>query len=83
MTRELVDSLQKLTASTEFNLIEMSIIDEDIRLIARFFTDGTNMCQYVNHEEPRYFLLRLKLFVTVAQPLIGEKSSHQSYNFGF
>jgi hypothetical protein len=53
MTRELVDSLQKLTTATEFNLIEMSIIDEDIRLIARFLTDGINMCQYVNQEEPR------------------------------
>lgn len=53
MTRELVDSLQKLTGSTEFNLIEMSIIDEDIRQIARFLTDGTNMHQYVNLEEPR------------------------------
>ena len=53
MTRELIDNLQKLTSSTEFYLIEMSIIDEDIRLIARFLTDGTNMCQYVNQEEPR------------------------------
>lgn len=53
MSRELADSLQKLTISTDYNLIEMSIISEDIRLIARFLTDGTNMSQYVNQEEPR------------------------------
>lgn len=53
MTRELVEKLQNFRNSTEYNLVEMSIIEEEIRYMSGHLADGLNLSQYVNQEEPR------------------------------
>ena len=52
-TSELIEKLKSLRTSTAYNLIEMTIMEEEIGYAASHNTVGLRLNQYVNAEEPR------------------------------
>ena len=53
ISSELSDKLQNLRNSKDYNLIEMNIIDEEVRYVSDHLTNGSDISQYVHADEPR------------------------------
>lgn len=53
ISAELSLKFQNLRSSTEYNLIEMNIIEEEVRYVSDRLTDGPNICEYIHADEPR------------------------------
>lgn len=60
-TSELIAKLKFLRSSTEYNLIEMTIADEEIGYAASHNAVGQSLYQYVNAEEPRSEQINLQI----------------------
>jgi hypothetical protein len=52
-TKELIEKLKFLRSSKDYNLIEMTIMEEEIGYASSHKTTGLSLNQYVNAEEPR------------------------------
>lgn len=53
MTRELIDKLKNLRSTTEYNLVEMSMVSEEILCSSCHLTHGLDLAKYVDVKEPR------------------------------
>ena len=52
-TKELIEKLKCLRTSKDYNLIEMTILEEEIGFAASYKTTGLSLNKHVNAEEPR------------------------------
>ena len=57
----LTDKLRELKGSEEYDVVEMSVIEEEIQYESEHLSNGQDFVQYVNASMPRYVHLHIDL----------------------